>query len=88
MNRRQRVCLWIGIVVFVLMGLFPPCYGLGPGESAYTFLFLPLLQVDTYWWIDIHRLCVQWAIVVVVTGGLILTFHDRKVAKASGESGS
>jgi hypothetical protein len=28
--------------------------------------------------IDIIKLCVQWAIVAVITGGLIITFKDKK----------
>ena len=24
MNRKQKICLWLGIAVIVLMGLFPP----------------------------------------------------------------
>ena len=87
MNRKQRKCLWIGIAVFVLMGLFPPCYGPGRGESAYTFLFLPLIEGDTYWRIDMHRLCVQWAIVAVLTGRLLLTFHEKKKTRLPAEPG-
>jgi hypothetical protein len=72
-NRKQRTCLWAGIIVFVLMGLFPPGY-YASGYHEYTFLFLPLIQV-TGCRIDIHRLFVQWIMVAVVTGGLILTFR-------------
>jgi hypothetical protein len=87
MNHKQRKWLWIGTIVFVLMGLFPPCYGPGRGESDYTFLFLPLLEADTYWRIDMHRLCVQWAIVAVLTGRLLLTFHDTRATKPTDELG-
>jgi hypothetical protein len=81
--RRERICLWAGIAVFVLMGLFPPCYW-SNGHTDYAFLFLPLIE-DTYSRIDIHRLFVQWITVAVVTGGLMLTLHDRKATKRSEE---
>ena len=78
MNRKQKNWLWMATILFVLMGLFPPCYGPGRGESAYTFLFLPLFQSDTYWRIDVHRLCVQWAILAVLIGRLILAFRKHE----------
>lgn len=84
MNHKQRTYLWIGIIVCVLMGLFPPCYD-PEHRQGYTFLFLPLI-VETWARVDIHRLCVQWLMVAVVTGGLMLTFHEGKVVKRPDKS--
>ena len=67
MSKTQLKILWIGMVIFVLMGLFPPKeYNTPEGSHAdgYGFIF----TVDN---IDFSRLIVQWAIVAVVTGGLI-----------------
>lgn len=92
MNQKQTIVMWIGIIVFVLMGLFPPylygaikagCYGfaghyfiLNPpvgGGAATRELLQPLaLQID------IGQLCVQWAMVAVITGGFIIAFKDKK----------
>ncbi len=75
MNRKQKIALWIGIIVIILLGLFPPfvepvgMYGRG---RYYKFI---LFSDDN---IDIIKLCVQWAIVAVITGGLIITFKDKK----------
>lgn len=87
MNPKQRKHLWIGITVFVLMGLFPPCYISRTGEQSYTFLFQPLLA-DTNWAIDTHRLYVQWIMVAVVTGGLMLKSHGSEPTKPSAGSGN
>ncbi|MHC4464263.1 MAG: hypothetical protein ACYS30_22965, partial [Planctomycetota bacterium] len=59
MNRTQRVVLWIGIGIFVLTGLFPP-----GARGGYTFI----LQARS---VSLSRLCIEWAFVVLVTGGLI-----------------
>jgi hypothetical protein len=75
-NRQQRICLWAGIVLFVLMGLFPPRVGprrLGP---RYTFL---VTRTDRS--IDMAHLAVQWILVAVVTGGLMLTFRRKEAGK-------
>ena len=65
MNRKQIICLWVGISTFVLIGLYS--------------LMRPYS-------IDTPRLCVQWAIVAVITGGLIATFkgsENRKISFSS-----
>ncbi len=77
MNRKQMIVLWIGITVFVLMGLFPPFIaslpsGYGGRQRYYQFI------LSIYGNIDIIRLCVQWAMVAVITGGLIYTLKDKK----------
>ena len=67
MSRAQLKILWVGIIIFVLMGLFPPKeFNTPEGSHAdgYGFIF----TADN---IDFSRLFVQWAIVAVVTGGLI-----------------
>ena len=87
MNKKQKNCLWIGIAVIVLMGLFPPVakrgrilvdgYGKTYGENnktyvAYDFIF------DTGAPVVLSNLIVQWIIVSAITGGLIITFKDKK----------
>lgn len=63
MNKRQRITLWVGIGVIVLMGLFPPASLSTSKRSS--------IVVDT------PRLLIQWGVVIVVTGGLFVTFKDK-----------
>lgn len=83
MNKKQKIVLCIGIVVIVLMGLFPPSntsmsylFRLeGPG-SEYSFL-LVMSPSD----IGFGKLFIQWVIVAVITGGFIVTLKDKKTKR-------
>jgi len=94
MNDKQEVVLWIGTAIFVLMSLFPPwlytydalVYGLHTQKPiGYFWLFSKPQPSDSNYAgvsIDCSRLLIQWAIVVVVTVGLIYIFKDKKDKKA------
>jgi len=59
--------LWIGIFLFVLMGLFPPAeYLTREGSHAKGYGFISNVGNVAF-----SRLFIQWAIVAVITGGLI-----------------
>lgn len=58
MNKTQLKVLWVGIGIFVLMGLFPPT------TRGYNFF---LEKGD----ISFSRLSIQWAIVAAITAGFI-----------------
>jgi len=96
MNRKQKILLWVGIVVIVLMGIFPPTrrgycpavtYWPGliqpgvprrplwvkPAHYGYTFLFTAEASD-----IGFGKLIVQWAVVAVITAGLIYILKNRK----------
>lgn len=83
LNDRQRKYLWIGIAMFVLMGLFPPWYHTSNTWSQYTYGFLLYPPGDGYrrYHLDTDRLYAQWILVVVVTGSLVWAFHGRKPMK-------
>lgn len=93
MNRRQTTCLWAGIAVFVLMGLFPPWY-VPPSSTPRSRdnYIQPVGWADFHRYqffftknpgpIDMPRLVIQWIIVAVVTGGLMLTFRRKEVGKS------
>jgi len=51
--------LWIGIGILVLMGLFPP-----GARGEYNFI----LEARS---VSLSRLIIEWAIIVMLTGGLI-----------------
>ena len=91
MNAKQKICLWVGIAVIVLMGIFPPTprgyynitYFSGirerPGPIGHKFhsgyTFLFTAEASD---IALNKLIIQWGIVGAVTFGLIYTFGDKK----------
>ncbi len=78
MSKKHKTILWIGIIVFALMGLFSPqmrpveggCYV----DSGYDFIF----NISRRRRIDAPKLLVQWSMVVAVTGGLLVTLGAEK----------
>lgn len=88
MNRKQKICLWIGIAIIVVMGIFPPWvmpitsrYGSRDTvKRRYYYGYHSIWEqrenpVES---IDFHRLGLQWAITSVITGSLIYSFKDKK----------
>lgn len=67
MNLKQKIVLWIGIAIIVGMGLFPPLMYVGHG-----FLF-----GHHCYKIYFSRLALQMGLVVIITGGLILTMKKK-----------
>ncbi len=67
MSKTQLKILWIGIVIFVLMGLFPPAESFSP-ENSYAAGYGFISNVGN---VAFSRLFIQWAIVAILTGGLI-----------------
>jgi len=93
LNRRQKVCLWAGISVFLLTGIYPPWYHTSNTWTQYHHSFLWRPPMARYYrggeWhehyrpemrfqLDTRRLYVQWMMIATVTCGLILTFHRQK----------
>lgn len=91
MNWKQKICMWIGIAVIVLMGLYPPwiakdtVHG-GSSQACPQFSFLMPRLLERLEFVlekppcQIHvvQLVIQWVVVAVVTGGLMVTFADKK----------
>lgn len=87
LNNKQRIILIIGVLLFALMGLFPPWINTLYGEihqvlpAGYAFIASPPNPkfLDGGVSLDISRLVVQWFILIVVTGfGLVVTKTERK----------
>ncbi|MBI4539488.1 MAG: hypothetical protein HY704_08270 [Gemmatimonadetes bacterium] len=78
MNKKQKIALWVGITLVALMGLVPPWKVMRPrGGGAYLMQSLGYAPLfSQHGQIDFGRLFVQWAVVAVVTGGLVLTFSE------------
>lgn len=93
MNKKQKIVLWVGIAIFVLMELFPPWMAANPQGGNYIaagygfILNPPHFQSEELWRcrIDFPQLLAQWAMVAVVTGGLIYAFKDEKDKKPKDE---
>ena len=66
MNKKQKICLWIGIIAFAFVGL------ISQKGNIYTANTNP----DTV--VYISRLLIRWVIIGVITSGLIYTFKDKK----------
>lgn len=100
MSTKQKICLWIGIAVIVLMGLFPPWLVEGH-RVEYWSIFAPpyhyvnnvedLLDKIAGHQVQVREsrqrlpaeivtdyLFAQWLMVAVITGGLIITFQDKR----------
>ena len=87
MNWKQKLVLWLGIIVFVGMALYPPAYvqqhyETSTGAASYK-------QVTQYTWLfdisgqkmNYDRLFLQWAVVFAVTIGGLHTLKDHTPAK-------
>lgn len=79
MNRKQLVCLWLGIAAFCLLALFPPWYaktGDGPVRLWHaSFYHAP--EVFPWARIDGERLILEWSVVVALTFGLVVSFGRK-----------
>ena len=94
MNKNQRVIITIGVVVFVLMGLFPPWTTNAPTEMknsgtpyGYGFIGSPPDPHERKWSnsgrrygikIDTTRLLIQWIVIIVASSGGVLIKGGRK----------
>ena len=83
LNKKQRRVVIAGIVVVIIMGMFPPWIAMQAPETPARFgwfLRPPTIaeQGITYTHIDVSRLTFQWMIVSIVTGLAVLAFKTRK----------
>ena len=83
MNKRQRVVLWIGLGLLFATCLVPPWAcgggvsgGISAGHSTeYGFLFIPPGSARS---ISFSALFVEWAAVVILTGGALFMLRDKR----------
>lgn len=75
-HKRMRV-LWLGILIFILIGLFPPTdrdnYGFMGSYSKFEFLFDTSSKNIAF-----GKLLIMWLAVTAVTGGLLYTLKDKE----------
>lgn len=88
MDWKQKITLSIGVLAFILMGVFPPMNF--DGKVDYKYLPSTLSYRKPFWesvvW---SQLLVQWLALAIVITGLLLLFRvlGRKRIKASQEMG-
>jgi hypothetical protein len=86
-SKKQKFCLWAGIAVIVLMGIFPPARPEIPplprirGKPPHYKFLLTAKATD----IAFKKLIIRWGIAGAVTLGLIYTLGDKKVIKPKDE---
>jgi len=91
MNKKQKIVLWIGIIIFVLVSLNPPQKShrtpLRPSRRRASRDNAPIVNVVVIGAGDVDgaKLLSHWLIIIVLTGGLIYTFKDRKDKKPKAE---
>jgi len=78
MNWKQKICLWIGIVAIVAMGIFPPVSIFEAGRYAERDIEYRFLLNTGGGLVALSNLLLQWAVVAVGTGYLIYTLKDKK----------
>ena len=80
MNKNQKIVLCIGIIVFVLIGLFPDIgfyrarWSNAPDSLEWR---MPEIVFEDNS-INVTRLVIYWTITAVVTGGVIILLKDKK----------
>jgi len=80
MKLKRKIVVLIGASQFLLMGIFPPWYGTSKNKqytSGYYCLFISPTSSSWKYRIDGSRLCLQWILVVVATGGIVFLLKDK-----------
>ena len=82
LSKTQKTILIIGVVIIILMGLFPPwasTEGIHKMTLGYAFI---ATRHYTPAELDISRLCVQWIMVIFATGlGVLLSGRSSQKTK-------
>ena len=77
MNRKQLFVLSVGIVALVLTGLFAPWIPEPGTFIGWTYSFITVPPEGSPG-IDVIMLSIQWALLALITGGLIAALTGKK----------
>lgn len=93
LNKKQEKYIWIGLIIFILMGLFPPwihLYVLGltrmydydppvMGEAIYTCIGYGFILTPPAdsLCVDLTRLIPQWLILAVITAWVVYLRRNK-----------
>ncbi len=85
MNKKQKIALWFGVGLFVVMGIVPP-WCLEETPLGYAFLAAPptwlrqtprgRIKTRAGMRVDTERLAIQWVLVGVLTGAAIFSLRN------------
>jgi len=83
MNAKQKLVIWIGIGLFVIMGLFPPWYSDSYSKKHYSegYHFINHYSGNSSraeYRIDKTLLHIQWTMVIVAVVGFVLTLKGTE----------
>ena len=82
MNRKQKVCLLAGIIVFAVLGLFPRCWvSAGPGTNPLPRRWFILNSSRAFVIRDQMYFYIQQAVIGLATIGLVVALKDKKKDK-------
>jgi hypothetical protein len=82
MNRNQRACLRVGLLLLIGATLFPP-WTFKYARSSYGFLFHPPYGVAT---VNLTRLFVEWVLIALVTSGLFFSQSNSRTSTSAAEN--
>ena len=81
LNKPQLVCLWLGIIAFILLALVPPWYEAMPGTGLGLVIgHAPLWSPPGHFHhlrVDSRHLTLEWTVVAAITLALLLAFRTR-----------
>jgi len=84
--------LWMGLLVIVVMGVYPP-WAFRYGEIRLGHRYALITEPPSYGSfsgpqtsLDANQLGIQWAAVVVISAGLIYIWRDHKKPRGYGRS--
>lgn len=92
LNAKQKIIIIVGIVAFVVIGMFPPWLYTHKGASintvepaGYSFIAIPprikyetIKKYDSSVKLDISRIVIQWVTVFVSTGLVVFLLWEKK----------
>jgi hypothetical protein len=85
MNKKQKICLLVGITLFAVMGLFPRCWvSAGPGTNPLPRRWFILNNSRAFDIRDRTYFYVQQAVIGLATVGLVFALKDRKTKDEEG----
>jgi len=76
MNKNQKIVIWIGIGMFVLMGFFHPVIRTYRRGSGYSQNYSCILSGKRS--VDIKRIALQWTMLIVATGGIVFLLKENE----------
>lgn len=85
MNKKQKICLLVGIILFAVLGLFPRCWvSAGPGTNPLPRRWLILNNTRAFVIKNRTYFYVQQAVIGLATGGLVFALRDKKTKDEEG----